>query len=109
MDMAREREWYGARRGAVESSGPMREQDPECVLGGRRKPERLVEVIVLRIIGTPVSRVIDPHERERRAAALDHMHAVLHEHLPCILHTADNRVPTRVAVGIAEDRDDAQG
>src|SRR5436309_15952573 len=106
--MAGQRERDRARRRAIERTGPMREQDPEGVLGGRREPERLLEVLILRIVGAPVPRVVDPDERERGPAALDHVDAVLHEHLSRILYTADDGVLTRVAVVVAQDRDDAQ-
>jgi len=48
--------------------------------------QRLVEIIVLWIIGAPSPGVIDSHEGERRTTALEHVGAVLHEHLPRILH-----------------------
>src|SRR5712691_12491689 len=108
VDVACEREWDCARSGAVEGTGAVREQDAERVFRGRRDPERLLEIIVLRIVGAPVTGIIDAHESERRSATLDHMHAVLHEHLPRIPHTANDGVLARVAIVIAQDRDHAQ-
>src|SRR6266566_481543 len=107
--MAGQRERDRSWRRAIERTGPMREQDPEGVLGGGREPERLVEVLVLRIVGAPVPRVVDPDERERGATALDDMDAVLHENLSRILHTANDGVLTRVPIVIPQHRDDAQG
>ena len=86
----------------------MRQQDPKRVLGGWSEPERRVDVIILRIVGAPGVRVVDSHECKRGAAALDHVDAILHEHLPRILHTANDGVLARVPIVIAEHGDDAQ-
>src|SRR6266481_563214 len=64
---------------------------------------------VSRSVGAPGVGVVDSHECERGAAALDHVDAVLHEHLPRILHTANDGVLARVPIVIAENGDDAQG
>ena len=108
MDVAGEGERDPARGCAVERAGPVRQQDPKCVFRGRRHPECLLHVVVLRIVGAPVARVVDADQRERRAAALDHVHAVLHEHLAGILHSANDGVLAGVTIVIAEHGDDAE-
>src|SRR6266850_3418632 len=108
MNVAGEGEGYGARRGAVEGAGAMREQNPERVLRWRREAEREVEVVVLRIVGAPVARVIDADEGERRSIALDHVRAVPDEHLSRVTHAFDDGVLAGVAVMVAEHRHHAE-
>ena len=108
MNVAGEGEGNAAWRGAIEGPGAMGEQDAERVFRGGREPQGVFEVIVLGIIGTPVTRVVDPDEREGGAAPLDHVGAILHEHLSRIAHTSNDGVLAGVAVMVAEHGDHAQ-
>src|SRR5882762_157024 len=108
VDVAGERERYRARGGAVEGAGAMRQENPERVLRWRRETERRLEVVVLRIVGAPVARVIDAHEGERRSTALDHVRAVPDEYLSRVTHAFDDGVLAGVAVMVAEHRHHAE-
>ena len=93
----------GAPRGSpVEGPRAVRQQDPEGLRRGWREAQSGIQVLVLRIIRAPVTRVVDANERERRTPMLNDVRAISDEHLPRIAHTLDHCVLTRVAVVIAE-------
>ena len=107
MNVPGEGERDAARHGAVPRAGPVREQQLERL---RRRPtERRVHVLGLRVVELPAARVVDAEQREARALTLDHVAAVLHEHLPRVPAATDHRLLAGVAVVVAEHRHDAEG
>ena len=83
---------------------------------GQKHPKRVrlrgtqgrVHIGLLRIVRGPVVRVVDTQEGEHRPVPLDHVAAVLHEHLARIATALDDVTLARVAVVVTEHRDDAQ-
>ena len=82
----------------------MREQHVERLGSGRRGGKRGIDVRRLRIVGSPVVRVVDTEQRERGTVALDHLAAVLHEYLARVPAAADDLTLAGIAVVIAEHR-----
>jgi len=78
--------------GSIEGPRAMCQQDPERLPFRGRHPQSRVEIVLLRIIRTPIPRVVDTDERECRASMLDHMRAVFDEYLAGVAHAFDHGI-----------------
>src|SRR5439155_1571085 len=78
----------GAWGGRVPRSGTMGQKHPKRVR--LRGTQGRVHIGLLRIVRGPVVRVVDTQEGEHRPVPLDHVAAVLHEHLARIATALDD-------------------
>jgi len=75
----------------------------------RRRTQGRVHIGLLRIVRGPVVRVVDAQEGEHRPVPLDHVAAILHEHLARIATALDDFTLAGVAVVVPEHGHHAEG
>ena len=105
MDVAGEGERDAPRHSGIPGAGPVCQQNLERLR--RRRPQGQIDERLLWVVGLPVVGIIDAHEGERRAVPLDHVAAVVHEHLPGVPDPPGHRHGAGIVIVVPEHRDTA--